>query len=138
MPRLSRMADKYTILRSLHHERGEHSGGTHRFLTGHSSIAANLPNAENPEIGSIVAKHLERRHSDIPLFIGDTQFYGGGPAYLGKAFAPFMPNANNPISASGNNVYDPIPIFTSPDGKSVQLAADSTLRLEQRADLLNQ
>src|ERR1043165_4254231 len=32
-PRLARMADKYTILRSLHHERGEHSGGSHRFLT---------------------------------------------------------------------------------------------------------
>ena len=44
LPRLATMADKYTIVRSLHHERGEHSGGTHRFLTGHASIAANLPN----------------------------------------------------------------------------------------------
>src|SRR5262245_33800964 len=85
LPRLAAMADKYTILRSLHHERGEHSGGTHRFLSGHSSLAANLPNAENPEIGSIVARHLEarQRQSEIPLFVGDTQFYGGGPAYLG-------------------------------------------------------
>lgn len=137
-PTLAKMADKFTILRNLYHERGEHSGGTHRFLTGHSSIQANLPNSENPELGSIVAKHLEHRHTPIPLFIGDTQFYGGGPAYLGKAYAPFMPNANNPISASGNNVYDPIPIFTSSDGKGVQLAADSTLHLEQRVDLLNQ
>jgi hypothetical protein len=137
-PKLAKMADKFAILRSLFHERAEHSGGTHRFLTGHSSIAANLPNSENPEIGSIVAKHLEHRHTEIPLFIGDTQFYGSGPAYLGKAYAPFMPNANNPISASGNNTYDPIPIFTSSDGKGVQLAADSTLHLEQRVDLLDQ
>jgi hypothetical protein len=139
-PRLATMADQFTILRSLHHERGEHSGGTHRFLTGHSSLAANLPNAENPEIGSIVAKHLEARQpqNDIPHFVGDTQFYGGGPAYLGKAYAPFMVNPNNPISASGNNIYDAIPIYPPQDGQGVQLAADSTLRLRQRADLLNQ
>jgi hypothetical protein len=142
-PRLARMADKFTILRSLHHQRGEHSGGTHRFLTGHASIASDLRNSENPEIGSIVAKHLESRATgahgpSVPLFVGDTQFYGAGPAYLGKAFAPFMVNPNNPISASGNNTYDDIPIYPPQDGQGVQLAADSTLRLQQRANLLNQ
>lgn len=138
-PRLARMADKYTILRSLHHQRAEHSGGTHRFLTGHSSKAANLPNSENPEIGSIIAKHLERQQSGVPLFVGNTQFYGGGPAYLGRAYAPFMPYAMNTISASGNNRYDPIPIYHPDDGRpSVRLDVDSTLRLEQRANLLHQ
>lgn len=143
LPRLAGMADKFTLLRSLHHERGEHSGGTHRFLSGHSSIAANLPNAENPEIGSVVARHLDARHHtsrhhDIPLFVADTQFYGGGPAYLGKAFAPFMLKPNNPISASGNNVYDPIPIFPTDDARSgVQLSADSSLHLQEREDLVN-
>jgi hypothetical protein len=138
-PRLAGIADKFTILRSLHHERAEHSGGTHRFLTGHSSLAANLPNSENPEIGSVVAKHLEDRRRDVPLFVGDTQFYGGGPAYLGKAYAPFMLNPNNPISASGNNIYDDIPIYPAQDRRQgIQLAADSTLRLQQRVDLLDQ
>ncbi len=159
LPRLARMADKFTILRSLHHERGEHSGGTHRFLTGHSSLAANLPNAENPELGSVVARQLDpfagrasdgfnspslarsanrRETSGVPIFVGDTQFYGAGPAYLGKAYAPFMVNPNNPISASGNNTYDDIPIYPPQNGEGVQLAADSTLRLQARAGLLNQ
>lgn len=138
-PTLATMADKFTILRSLYHERGEHSGGTHRFLTGHSSIAANLPNSENPELASIVAKHLEHQRGQVPLVIGDTQFYGGGPAYLGKAYVPFMLNPNNPVSASGNNTYDEIPIYPTTDAKGgVQLAADSTLRLQQRSDLLDQ
>ena len=139
MPRLARMADKFTLLRSLHHERAEHSGGTHRFLTGHASLAANLPNSENPEIGSVVTHELQAQHQpDLPFFVADTQFYGGGPAYLGKAFAPFMVNPNNPVSASGNNIYDPIPIFPPNDGQGVRLAADSTLRLQHRADLLHQ
>ena len=56
LPRLSKMADKYTLIRSLHHERNEHSGATHRFLSGYLSKAANLNDAEFPEIGSVVAK----------------------------------------------------------------------------------
>src|SRR5262245_3991782 len=138
LPRLARMADKFTIVRSLHHERAEHSGGTHRFLSGHASIAANLQNGEYPELGSVVARQLDHRQHDIPVFVADTQFYGAGPAYLGKAYAPFMVSPNNPISASGNNVYDPIPIYPPEDGQGVQLAADSTLRLQRRADLLAQ
>jgi hypothetical protein len=140
LPRLATMADRYTILRNLYHERAEHSGGTHRFLTGHASVQANLRNSENPEIGSIVARHLERLQRDIPLFVGDTQFYGAGPAYLGKAYAPYMPNPNNPISASGNNVYDPIPLYPPEDGNTpgVRLEVDSTLELEHRVDLLQQ
>ena len=137
-PRLARMADKFTILRSLHHERGEHSGGTHRFLTGYSSIAANLQNGEYPELGSVVARRLEAQHrSEVPLFVADTQFYGAGPAYLGRAYAPFMVAPNNPISASGNNLYDDIPIYPPQNGQGVQLAADSTLRLQERANLLD-
>src|SRR5688572_12534661 len=58
LPRLAGQAERFSLIRSLYHERGEHSGGTHRFLTGYSSKAANLNHAENPEIGSVVARHL--------------------------------------------------------------------------------
>ncbi|HLQ45895.1 MAG TPA: DUF1501 domain-containing protein, partial [Planctomycetaceae bacterium] len=85
LPTLARMADKFAIVRSLHHERAEHSGGTNRFLTGYPSKAANLNDSEFPEIGSIVAKQLDAQARDIPLFIANTKFYGGGPAYLGPA-----------------------------------------------------
>src|SRR5262249_40397977 len=79
MPRLARIADKFAMTRSLHHNRAEDSGGTHRFLTGYPSVQANLQNAEYPDIGSIVAQQLERRASDVPLYVGNTKFYGGGP-----------------------------------------------------------
>jgi hypothetical protein len=41
LPNLARLGDKISIVRSLHHERAEHSGGTHRFLSGYASRAAN-------------------------------------------------------------------------------------------------
>src|SRR6476659_8421113 len=104
LPRLSKMADKFALVRSLHHERNEHSGGTHRFLSGYASRAANLNDAEFPELGSVVAKQLAGRASaGVPPFVANTNLYGGGPAYLGPTFGPFMPNPN-PLSSTGNNI----------------------------------
>ena len=133
LPTLAKMANRFALVRSLHHNRAEHSGGTHRFLTGYSSVAANLKNSEFPDIGSIVAKRLESPTRDVPLYVGNTKFYGGGPAYLGPAYAPFMPSPN-PLSSTGNNTYDPVPLYIpevkqsnlvlSPDG-ALRCAADT-------------
>lgn len=136
LPKLARLADKFALIRSLHHERVEHSGGTNRFLTGYPSVQANLADSEFPEIGSVVAKKLEGEARDIPLLIANTKFYGGGPAYLGKAYAPFMPSPN-PVSSSGNNQYDPIPIYrTSASGDSLSVTPGGTIDLRRRKNLL--
>lgn len=137
LPMLARMADKFSIVRSLHHERAEHSGGTNRFLTGYASRAANLNDSEFPEIGSVVAKQLESQGRDIPLFIANTKFYGGGPAYLGPAYSPFMPGPN-PRSSTGDNQYDPIPIYRSgPVSDSLSISSEGVLALSRRKGLLN-
>jgi hypothetical protein len=138
LPILAQMADKYAIVRSLHHERNEHSGGTHRFLSGHASRAANLQDAEFPELGSIVAKHLADRTADIPQFVANTKFYGGGPAYLGPACAPYMPGPN-PQSSTGNNTYDPIPIYnTGSATDTLAVSRDGVLTLGRRRNLLQE
>lgn len=136
LPKLARMADKFSIIRSLHHERAEHSGGTNRFLTGYPSIAANLNNSEFPEVGSIVTKQLEADARDIPQFVANTKFYGGGPAYLGPTYAPFMPNPN-PRSSTGDNEYDPIPIYPSSGlDDSLSISSQGLLALKRRRGLL--
>jgi hypothetical protein len=148
LPNLAKRGDKIALVRSLCHNRGEHSGGTHRFLSGYSSRAANLPDAEFPELGSIVARQLESRgasHSaarsgsphggGVPRFVADSKAYGGGPAYLGPAYAPFMPSPN-PITASGNNTYDPVPIYrTTGSVDNLTLSTDAA-RLQRRGELL--
>ncbi len=136
MPTLARMADKFAIVRSLHHERAEHSGGTNRFLTGYPSRAANLNHSEFPEIGSIVAKQLEAVTDSIPPFVANTKFYGSGPAYLGPAYAPYMPSPN-PRSSTGDNRYDPIPIYRAGGSNdSLSISSDGLLTLNRRRDLL--
>ena len=136
LPRLARLGDKFTLIRSLHHERIEHSGGTNRFLTGYPSIAKNLPNSEFPEIGSVVAKKLADPSRDVPLFVANTQFYGGGPAYLGPAYAPYMPSPSL-VSASGANRYDPVPVYRTGDSTDdLTITGDGVLTLRRRSELL--
>lgn len=134
LPNLAKMADKFSIVRSLHHNRNEHSGGTCRFLSGYTPVAANPSDAEFPELGSVVAKQLESQQKDIPLLVANTKFYGGGPAYLGAAYAPFMPGANA-ITSSGNNTYDPVPLFGAKDG-GLEAKEDALAELKKRDSLL--
>jgi hypothetical protein len=122
LPNLARLADKFAIVRSLFHNRNEHSGGTGRMLSGYASVAANPADAEFPEIGSIVAEHLESQVRDMPLFVASNKFYGGGPAFLGPAYVPFM--------YSGD-----------PNGKSfgvgnLSLSREAAEKLHQRSELL--
>jgi hypothetical protein len=136
LPRLARLADRFALVRSLHHNRAEHSGGTHRFLTGYPSVAANLNTAEYPDVGSVVARQLESSAGEVPVYVGNTPFYGGGPGYLGPGYAPFMPNPN-PITATGNNTYDPIPLYlTEASRASFALSPDGALTLRRRNELL--
>lgn len=142
LPRMAAIADKFTLIRSLHHERNEHSGGTHRFLSGYPSRAANLNHGEYPELGSVVAKVLDTdsraaaRQREIPLFAANTSFYGGGPAYFGPAFAPYMP-APNPSTATGDNEYDPVPIYNAGGGQDdLAISSAGVISLSRRMQLL--
>src|SRR5437660_931833 len=136
LPRLARLADRFALVRSLHHNRGEHSGGTHRFLTGYPSVAANLNDAEYPDIGSVVARELEGQGGEVPVYVGNTKFYGGGPGYLGPGYAPFMPSPN-PLSSTGNNTYDPVPLYlTAASQANLALSPDGALTLRRRHALL--
>lgn len=135
LPRLARLADKFALVRSLHHERDKHSGGTHRFLSGYPSRAPNLTDAEYPELGSVVSKHVARQGGDIPPFVANTKLYGGGPAYLGPAQAPYMPKPN-PLSSTGNNTYDPIPLYRTPDSDDdLSISPQGVLALRRRERL---
>ncbi len=139
LPTLATMADKFALVRSLHHNRAEHSGGTNRFLTGYPSVAANLNDSEFPDVGSVVTKELEGlggRPRDVPLYVANTKSYGSGPAYLGPAYAPFMP-APNPLSSTGNNTYDPIPLYlTEQSGANLVVTEDGAVTLRRRHALM--
>lgn len=104
LPRHAKMADKFTIVRSVAHEFADHGGGHKRFLTGR--LPASPVGFENdaPMVGSIVSRLREGRDVGLPNYVagvdagrGGVDTFSFGSAYLGQATNPFMisgdPNA---------------------------------------------
>jgi hypothetical protein len=104
LPRHAKIADKFSVVRSVAHEFADHGGGHKRFLTGR--LPASPVGFENdaPMVGSIVAKVRERKDVGVPNYVAGTDagrsgvdVFSFGSAYLGQATHPFMvggdPNA---------------------------------------------
>jgi len=90
MPRLSRMCDKLSILRSVHHTMTDHGEGTHIALTGYAPIRNIRSSGQQaPSLGSIVSHELGWR-AGLPGYIAVDRSLGfGRSAYLGIAHDPF-------------------------------------------------
>jgi hypothetical protein len=97
LPRHAQLMHKLAIVRSIHHDNGDHFAGAHWMLTGyHGSNAAQL-DPMYPSAGSITAKVRGPNQSGMPAYvavpmaasIGLVPGYNSA-AYLGTAFNPFQ------------------------------------------------
>src|SRR5262245_30412417 len=96
LPRHAKIADKYTLVRSVAHEFADHGGGHKRFLTGrHPASPVDFVN-DAPMVGSIVAKMRERRNVGVPNYVSGADagrdgvdVFSFGAAYLGPSYVPF-------------------------------------------------
>ena len=104
LPLHARIADKFTIVRSIAHEFADHGGGHKRFLTGRIPASPVDFVNDHPMVGSMVAKVRERRNIGIPNYVAgtdagrsDIDVFSFGSAYLGPETHPFSvvgdPNA---------------------------------------------
>lgn len=136
IPRLARMADKYTLIRSMTHGDNEHATGGYTVLTGvrHPRPGTILPPSPDdfPPMGSIISK-LRPPTRPVPGYVtlGGTMYSAGGdvPGQTG-GFA--------------GQKYDPFDIKDDPnDGNfrvdELTLSRDMpALRLDRRRTLLSQ
>ena len=106
-PLQATIADKFSIVRSLHHNSGDHFTGGHWMLTGRSDgVSGANTKGKSPFFGSIATKVLGARQPGMPahvavpygMSIGLRPGYFGGN-YLGVQHNPFEtdgdPNADN-------------------------------------------
>ncbi len=92
LPRQAALADKFTVLRSMHQGAGGHPAGSMQMFSGDSDTR-DKPKPRLPDWMSVV-NHLRSqqgtRSNPLPRYVGvNPPTTYNGPAYLGDAYAPF-------------------------------------------------
>lgn len=94
LPEHAKVADRFSIIRSISHEDSQHAQGSVRFLSGRHTPSVD-PISEYPTLGPIVAKMREHRQNGVPNHVASSaRAYGDGSAYLGESAMPFVVGGN--------------------------------------------
>jgi hypothetical protein len=130
-PKQAKVTDKFSIVRSLHHDTGDHFAGGHRMLTTKDMGVSGANNEPRfPSLGAIAAQQLGPRRPGLPAYVGvpHASSIGLTPGYFG---AHMLGTQHNPFQPGG----DPnAPTFAVPN---LNLAQGLTLpRLEDRRSLV--
>ena len=125
MVKLAKLLDKYTVVRSIRHDQGNHGAGNHYMMTGappRIPVGCGAFVSFHPSLGSVVAAE-KGAPAGLPAYFSiPSMSRSGGPNFLGAKYAPFVV-PNDPNSA-GFKVRDVV----LPEG----LTGD---RFESRTDL---
>jgi len=102
MKKLAESLDKYSLIRSIRHNQGNHGAGNHYMMTGappRIPVGCGAFVSFHPSMGS-VASHELAKPAGLPSYFSMPQMSrSGGPNFLGAKHAPFVvgddPNGSN-------------------------------------------
>lgn len=97
VPRLAACSDKFSIIRSIRHEQGNHGAGNHYMMTGRPPripVGCGAFVSFHPSMGSVAAHELPRGNNLPGYFSIPSMTRSGGPNYLGGKYAPFVVEDN--------------------------------------------
>src|SRR5262245_24369086 len=129
-PLQAKCADKFSIVRSLHHDTGDHFTGGHYMLTSRGGANGLDTTGKYPSLGSIVAKVCGSRREGMPAYVGVPYAMSIGlpPGYFG---ANYLGLEHNPFETEGD------PNAANFAVNNISLASGLTMaRLEDRRGLL--
>lgn len=93
LPRHARLADKFTLVRSMVHTGFCHGIGQQQMFTGHE-IREFKPKSEHPEFLAITNRLRMQPGRTLPNYVGVSPIPYLGAAYLGPAYEAFAVNGN--------------------------------------------
>ena len=102
-PMHARIADKFNLIRSIHHGFADHGGGHKRFLTGQKPATPTGFVNDKPCVGSMASLELEgkRKTHGLPNYVvlgggrvNSVDTFSFGSAYLGTHTHPFRISAD--------------------------------------------
>jgi hypothetical protein len=101
-PRQAKLADQFSLVRSLHHTMSSHSDGGIEVLTGKTPVMpdpTSQSKSSHPDLGAVVSRLRGGEGMSVPPYVAiPNQMYMTRPAYLGVqhgAFATGDPAAEN-------------------------------------------
>jgi hypothetical protein len=101
-PKQARVTDKFSIVRSLHHDTGDHFAGGHRMLTAKDMGVSGANNQPKfPGIGAIVSRELGSRRPGLPGYVAVpyASSIGLNPGYFG---GHMLGTVHNPFATGGD------------------------------------
>lgn len=117
MPEHARMMDKIALIRSMHHDNGDHFAAAHWMLTGYLGSNSTNLSPQYPSAGSVISRLKGAKRPGIPAYVGlpNTHSVGLVPGYHGGAY---LGVAYNPFSADGDPNSDgySVPNLALPGG----------------------
>ena len=129
-PLQAKIADKFSVVRSLHHNSGDHFTGGHWMLTGRGAgVSGASTTGKYPFFGGIATKVLGARQLGMPanIAIPRAMSIGKRPGYFG---GNFLGVDANPFETEGDPNRDNFQVKNVGLDKSLDLA-----RLEDRRNL---
>ena len=93
VPELAKVADKFTVLRSLAHKDPNHGGGNHYLMTGAPTpvpVGCGAFVTFHPSFGSVVSFKRGVQSGIPPYMTMPSMSRSGGPNFLGAEHAPFV------------------------------------------------
>ncbi len=97
LPLHARVADRFSLVRSIAHDFADHGGGHKKFLTGRDPREPTGFVNDHPMVGSLAAKCWEQRDVGVPNYVAGTDdgrqgvdVFSFGAAYLGTRCTPFF------------------------------------------------
>ncbi len=97
LPHTAQHMDKLSLIRSINTKNGDHGKGSYQMLHGRNQ----MPGIDNPHLGAVLAKGLERPNSGLPGFIRvQAGGRGNDSAYLGPRYSSIGVNGAPPPNSA--------------------------------------
>lgn len=147
-PRQAKVAQHFSIIRSIHHDTGDHFAGAHRMLTTKDMGVSGANNEQKfPGIGALINREVGARREGLPghvavpygMSVGLRPGYFGGHM-IGQQHNPFetVHDANSPTFKVPNlSLSNGLTLNTIDDRRALMKHLDKTQRhLDERPDTL--
>lgn len=124
LPHLAKVADKLSVIRSIHHTHSVHDDASHWIQTGSPLLFARENGQKQPAQGAVVSKLRGSCKPGVPPYVCIPEAYSSRRGFYQNA--AFLGARHNPVAGGGDPQYGKykLPEFTLPADLTFQRIGD--------------